>query len=500
MGFREDIDRIRAALPEAPERQTFLCSATVSTAIRQVTRTFLRPDHEYINAITEDSSPVHAHVEQYHTVLPSATEQLPHVMRLIAHDQMLHGGKSKVVVFLSTTKGTQLASTIVRELARRNLPADRTNVYELHSKRAQDSRTTTSEAFRRDTSGASVLVTSDVSARGVDYPGVTRVIQVGIPASSDIYIHRVGRTGRAGTSGRGDLVLLPWEIGFVTWQLTEVPMKPLTSNELQLQVKELAADFEQNPTKYITRPQPQQQQQQTQRFDPRRRPAPSPVSYAPGSLARVEGINDAVEQLKSRLDEEAINETFASMLGYYIAKSPELRVNKDVILEGCKAWAQEVGGLPSPPYVSQSFLEKLGYGDGRTGRFNKAPRDYGSRGKSSAPWMGRGSNRARSGGFGDDSNPYESRPKTDVYRTERNPSDRPRRFSDSSDRPRFGGSSDRPPRSFDSSDRPPRRFSGSSDRPRFEGSSDRPPRRFDGSGDRPPRRFDGSSDRPPRRF
>jgi len=110
-----------------------------------------------------------------------------------------------------------------------------------------------SDAFRNDVSGSSILVTSDVSARGVDYPGVSRVIQVGIPGSTDQYVHRIGRTGRAGstTQGRGDLILLPWECGFVTWQLTEMPLKPLTVSELNSQVSDLAAKFDANPQTFF---------------------------------------------------------------------------------------------------------------------------------------------------------------------------------------------------------------------------------------------------------
>ena len=96
----------------------------------------------------------------------------------------------------------------------------------------QASRTRTSEAFRSQRSGAAILVSSDVSARGVDYPGVTRIIQIGISGSSEQYVHRIGRTGRAGTGGRGDLVLLPWEMGFLSTQLGDMPLKPLTVGDL----------------------------------------------------------------------------------------------------------------------------------------------------------------------------------------------------------------------------------------------------------------------------
>ncbi|KAH7105092.1 DEAD-domain-containing protein [Auriculariales sp. MPI-PUGE-AT-0066] len=360
MGFREDIERIRRFLPEAPERQTFLCSATVSPAIRQVTRDFLRPDHEFISTVSGDESPVHAHVQQHHTVLPSATDQVPHILRLIAHDQMTNAGKSKIVIFLNTTKNTQLSATILREMARTNLPANRTGVYELHSKRHQDSRTNTSNAFRGDQTGASVLVTSDVSARGVDYPGVTRVIQVGIPSTPDVYVHRVGRTGRAGTSGRGDLVLLPWEGGFIGAQLRHIPMIPLGLDELKNEVSQLAQEFDAEPTKFHT-PSP----------TPRDRRVTRSISFPPSIAARIDSIETAVDTLKGRLDENAINETFAAMLGFYIPKAVDIRCDKQTVVEGCKTWAVEACGLSQAPYVSPQFLAKMGYSEGspqRSGR------------------------------------------------------------------------------------------------------------------------------------
>ena len=88
------------------------------------------------------------------------------------------------MIFLNTTKQTQLFATLLRELSKTTLPA-RPRIYEIHSKRTQSSRTAASSAFRRDRSGAAILVTSEVSARGVDYPEVTRVIQVGSPVSTE---------------------------------------------------------------------------------------------------------------------------------------------------------------------------------------------------------------------------------------------------------------------------------------------------------------------------
>ena len=244
----------------------------------------------------------------------------------------------------------------------------------------------TSDAFRQDKTGASILVTSDVSARGVDYPGVTRVIQLGIPSGTEQYIHRVGRTGRAGTSGRGDLVLLPWEVGFLTWQLKGVPLKPVTSNELKAQLITLAEAYDADPMamfKDVKVAEPSN----NPRFDRNK-----PKMFAPGQQKLIENIPAAVDSVLPSLDEEAIKETFASMLGYYMSKSPELRVQKGVIVQGCKDWTTEACGLSDPPHVSETFLQRLGFSDGRTKRFGQS---YGldRRGappRSGAHWTGRG--------------------------------------------------------------------------------------------------------------
>jgi ATP-dependent RNA helicase MSS116, mitochondrial len=336
MGFREEIQAISRFIAPTPERQTFLFSATVSREIQQIARATLDKNHLFIDCVPVDASPVHAHVPQYHTILPSAAHQIPHILKLLAHDQLVNPGVSKTIIFLPTTRLTQLFSTLIRNLRDTCLPAGRgTRTYEIHSKRTMESRTKTSAEFRSD-KGNSILISSDVSARGVDYPGVTRIIQVGIPSTSDQYVHRVGRTGRGRDKvGRADLVLLPWEIGFVTWQLTDIPLKPLTVTELDSQVKELA-------------------EQQGR-----------------GYAEVVPDIEKTVAELIAKLDPDAIKETLASLLGYYISKSGEIRCQKSVMVEGLKQWTVDAMGLERPPYISESFLERLGISDNRTKHFGR---------------------------------------------------------------------------------------------------------------------------------
>jgi ATP-dependent RNA helicase MSS116 len=78
-------------------------------------------------------------------------------------------------------------------------------VYDIHSRKSQSARTKTSEQFKNALAG--VLFSSDVSARGMDYPDVTFVLQVGAASSKEQYVHRTGRSARAGKSGI-ELVLL----------------------------------------------------------------------------------------------------------------------------------------------------------------------------------------------------------------------------------------------------------------------------------------------------
>ncbi len=369
MGFRDDLNAIVECIPPKPARQTFLFSATVAPAIRQITKAFLDANHKFIDCVGDDHVATHVSIPQYATTLPSAEHQFPHIFKLMVQDQLDHPGSSKIIVFLPTTKKTQLFASFLRNLHSKVLPAGRhTEIYEIHSKLTQFSRTAASNKFRAATSPA-ILVTSDVSARGIDYPKVTRVIQVGIPSSRDQYVHRIGRTGRGTNgSGRGDLVLLPFEVGFLTWQLTDIPLKAYTTKQLNDSVAQLAAKFDENP-------------QEHRGWEKYKHPL-QPV---------IESIESEIKALTTRIDPEAVRITYLAQLGYYLAKAPELRVQKSVVLEGLNAWTVEACGLEAPPYVSEAFLEKLGLNDGRTKHWDRrSSATTFARKERVTPWGGRG--------------------------------------------------------------------------------------------------------------
>ncbi|XP_044503749.1 DEAD-box ATP-dependent RNA helicase 31-like [Mangifera indica] len=202
MGFRKDIENIIAAVPK--ERQTLLFSATVPEEVRQICHIALKRDHEFINTVEEGSEETHSKVKQMHLVAP-LDKHFP-LLYVLLKEHVADNVDYKVLVFCTTAMVTRLVADLLGEL--------KLNVREIHSRKPQSYRTRVSDEFRK--SKGLILVTSDVSARGVDYPDVTLVIQVGLPADREQYIHRLGRTGRKGKEGEGLLLLAPWEEFFLS--------------------------------------------------------------------------------------------------------------------------------------------------------------------------------------------------------------------------------------------------------------------------------------------
>lgn len=416
MGFADDIATVSRFLPENSDRQTFLFSATVSKSIREVARKSMKKDHVFVDTVGKNDVDTHLHIPQYHSVLPSSEHQILHILRLLAHDQLLHARKAsenggigggKAIVFLPTTRLTQLFSLVLNSM-KHHLPWGRdTLLVEIHSKKDQSQRTRASDTFRSAKTGYSILVSSDVSARGVDYPGVTRVIQVGVPGSRDLYIHRVGRTGRAGKEGRGDLVLLPWEIGFLSWQLNDLPLKSYNIGDAQRELAALSAEWDANPatlTKVAAAEAPRSNDRRGNFRDHPRSRGPSARSIVSPVSPRLEEMSESLTvNVLPTLDELSVREAFASLLGYYITKAHELRTTKDVVVQGLKQWAVGAMGLSEEPYVSDMFLRKMGMNDGRTkNRGSRASEGYRGYGASSGGGGGYGSSGGGGSGYGGD--------------------------------------------------------------------------------------------------
>ncbi|CAM6120446.1 unnamed protein product [Calypogeia fissa] len=210
MGFRKDLEKIIKMLPQS--RQTLLFSATVPNEVHKVSEVALRRDHVFVDTVGQDTEDTHAKVQQQYTLVP-LEKQLGAVYTIL-EDHIKEEPKYKVLVFCTTARSTALMAELSTKLG--------LNTLEIHSRKSQGYRTRVSDTFRNSEGGV-IMFTSDVSARGVDYPDVTLVIQLGIPAGREEYVHRLGRTGRAGKEGQGVLILAPWEQQFLR-ALKDIPI------------------------------------------------------------------------------------------------------------------------------------------------------------------------------------------------------------------------------------------------------------------------------------
>ena len=209
MGFRNEIRKIFAYMARPEKRQTLLFSATIPKELKSVMAETMRPDYVEVDCIQDGDGASHTNdrVTQSHVILPNNERYMSSVLEIVFQGMREDPEQHKIVVFFSTARMVAFFAEYFNQGLK--IP-----VFEIHSKKSQSYRNNASEKFRNTARG--VLFTSDVSARGVDYPDVTKVIQFGIPDSKETYIHRLGRTGRAGKAGQGLLVLSPFESLFLS--------------------------------------------------------------------------------------------------------------------------------------------------------------------------------------------------------------------------------------------------------------------------------------------
>ncbi|KAI1377803.1 DEAD-domain-containing protein [Hypoxylon crocopeplum] len=231
VGFADAIRDILDVLPpiEEVDRQTLLFSATIPRDVVRLAKNMVKTDNfEFVQTISPDDAPTHEKVPQHLVTVPSYENWFPAIME-IAYQAIRRAQEDptalpfKAIVFFSSTATVQFANLVFRrtQLGR---PRSGVHVLDIHSKLSQHQRTRHADTFRRAQSG--ILLSSDVTARGMDFPNVSHVIQVGLPPDRDQYIHRIGRTGRAGNAGEGWLILAKDEIQEARRRLPGLPIKP----------------------------------------------------------------------------------------------------------------------------------------------------------------------------------------------------------------------------------------------------------------------------------
>ncbi len=271
MGFIPDIERICKLVPFT--RQTLFFTATMPPEIRRITEQFLH-------------NPVRVEVSRPATTLATTTQQLARsgrdgfekrdtLRRLIRSAE----GLKNAIVFCNRKRDV---ATLHRSLLRHGF-----SVLALHGDMDQPARTAALEQFRKG--DVTLLVASDVAARGLDIPDVSHIYNFDVPIHPDDYVHRIGRTGRAGRSGTAiTIVAGSNDVKAVA------AIEKLTGQTIPYLDKQPAAEAASAPQQQPERSQSHQpRQSQRGRSDHRRRGQQEPrqqqpAKVEPGKVARIE--------------------------------------------------------------------------------------------------------------------------------------------------------------------------------------------------------------------
>ena len=181
MGFINDIRTILGRLPN--ERQSLFFSATMSPTIDNLIRTFTKHPQTVTATTAETSDNVEQSIMHYF-------ENKDRLEKL--HDLLISEQVTKTLVFCETKRTTE---KLGKELGERGYKVDA-----MHGNKSQGQR---QRALRKFKSGeVTILVATDVAARGIDVDGITHVINYDVPQTYDDYTHRIGRTGRGSSVGK----------------------------------------------------------------------------------------------------------------------------------------------------------------------------------------------------------------------------------------------------------------------------------------------------------
>ncbi|MHC6177159.1 DEAD/DEAH box helicase [Glutamicibacter sp. X7] len=219
LGFLPDVERILAALP--PVRQAMLFSATMPGPVITMARRYMsRPTHIRAQDPDDDS------------ITKRNIRQLVYRAHNLDKDEMVARllqaeGRGRTIIFTQTKRS---AAKLTDELIDRGF-----NAGALHGDLGQGAREQSLKAFR--SGKVEILVATDVAARGIDVDDVTHVVNLQCPDDEKTYLHRVGRTGRAGNDGTA--------VTFVDWD--DVPRWSLINKALGLNVPEPVETYSSSP-------------------------------------------------------------------------------------------------------------------------------------------------------------------------------------------------------------------------------------------------------------
>ncbi|OJJ50044.1 hypothetical protein ASPZODRAFT_89818 [Penicilliopsis zonata CBS 506.65] len=381
-GFSQEIMEIQSLLPDPRkvDRQTLMFSATVPKEVMHMVRRTMKPDYKFVQTVREDEVPTHQSVPQKVVYLNGFENAFPAILELAkkAIAEAAENPKArpfKAIVYFNATAQTNLAFETFRELVldprnpRGGHPLGNTAIVEMHSRLTQSRRTSNSEFFRRKEKA--ILFSSDVTARGMDFPDVTHVIQVGVPRDRPSYIHRLGRTARAKKDGQGWLFIHDGEHSSFNQKLGDLPI------EEDAETLETAAVD-------MTRP--------------------GTVPSDSAAATTLSQVKYAMSQVSDELKAVSYRSQLGPLMGVFQRKRELVASLNDLAVHGY--------GMPEPPTIAREVAHRMGISNTpglRQGEsYSRRPQfvdDFSSRGNRGArdrfdqSDFGRGSfSRRRSGG------------------------------------------------------------------------------------------------------
>ncbi|KAI9833775.1 MAG: hypothetical protein M1819_003508 [Sarea resinae] len=404
-GFLPAIKDIQKLLPNRREvdRQTLLFSATVPEDVMPVVRATMKPTFHTVRTVQAGEQPTHTkvpqklvHVQGLENILPACLE----ICKRGKEEQEAF----KAIVFCNSTADVALAAGVFQNLRAPGAalfsrhPLYPTKIIEIHARLSQKARTDAATAFRNAESA--IMFSSDVTARGMDFPGVTHVIQLGVPGTRDSYIHRVGRTARGSNTGEAWLLTPAFERSVLSRRLSGLPLElPDASSDLQTAKLDLSQ--------------------------------PAHLPAATGETLT------QIQEATKLVDRQVKAKAYLSYLGIYQAIS-----HKQMVVDAVNSLARYGWGMETPPKVSHGIARKLGLDRMRGLVFGHEDEEEGRGGRRSD--SARGVSR-----FGGEGRRFD---RSDRQSSSSRPSYGDRRgrdFGGSSDRSSYGGRSFERKRDFD---------------------------------------------------
>ena len=194
MGFIPDVEKIVGCLPK--ERQTMMFSATMPAEIRKLTRTFLNNPTEI--TVSPPATTASTVTERLIRVTPRSKNKA--LRELLTNENVL-----TALIFCNRKKDVDLLNRSLRKYGFLSSP--------LHGDMAQSSRETTLQNFKNGVT--KLLVATDVAGRGIDVESLSHVFNYDVPLHAEDYVHRIGRTGRAGKHGSAFMLACPEDSRYV---------------------------------------------------------------------------------------------------------------------------------------------------------------------------------------------------------------------------------------------------------------------------------------------